>query len=297
MIYAIILFSFLFSYNHNDGIYNIISSARNNAIGGIHMPTDNIDSIFDAPSKLNHKDNNLFLSINDFNGLLATYHIAYCLYSNQNMNLSLGVVRREIYDNYNTQDAWFNDGYPHLEELNYNMISLFSDKQTGLLLAYNKVLTDNFIMGINFKPVLHKIGNISAIGYGMDMRGILKLNNITISIGIDDLFSVKKWETDFIEKNNLNGYIGVGIYNLENLSLFFEYGTSRDFIFGTELKLVDKFSLRWGFRDISDMSLNLGVGFNLQNISLEYTYRDNMDYILGNNHILGFILKLNNFSQ
>ena len=128
MIYTIILFSFLFSYNDYDGIYNIISSARNNAVGGVHMSTDNIDSIFDAPSKLNHKDNNLFLSINNFNGLLTTYHIAYCLYSNQDMNLSLGIIRREIYDNYNTQDAWFNDGYPHLEELNYDMISLFSDK-------------------------------------------------------------------------------------------------------------------------------------------------------------------------
>ena len=29
----------------------------------------------------------------------------------------------------------------------------------------------------------------------------------------------------------------------------------------------------------------------------EYTNRDNMDYILGNNHVLGFILKLNNFSK
>ena len=36
---------------------------------------------------------------------------------------------------------------------------------------------------------------------------------------------------------------------------------------------------------------------NLKNINLEYTYRDNMDYILGNNHVLGFILKLNNFSK
>ena len=57
MIYTIILFSFLFSYNDYDGIYNIISSARNNAVGGVHMSTDNIDSIFDAPSKLNHKNN------------------------------------------------------------------------------------------------------------------------------------------------------------------------------------------------------------------------------------------------
>ena len=32
-----------------------------------------------------------------------------------------------------------------------------------------------------------------------------------------------------------------------------------------------------------------------ENINLEYTYRDNMDYILGNNHILGFVLDLNNF--
>ena len=140
IIYITILFSFLFSYNGYDSIYNIISSPRNNAIGGVHMPTNNINSMFDAPLELNHRDKSLFISINDFNRLLTTYHIGYCLYSNQKMNLSLGLVRREIYNNYNTQDAWIDDGYPDLEELNYDMISLFSDKQTGLLLSYNKIL-------------------------------------------------------------------------------------------------------------------------------------------------------------
>ena len=111
------------------------------------------------------------------------------------------------------------------------------------------------------------------------------------------MFAVKKWETGFIEKNNLNGYISTSVSILENMTLFYEYGTNQDFIFGTEIKLIDRFSLRWGFSDIQDMSLSFGIGFDLDNINLEYTYRDNMDYILGNNHILGFMLKLNNFSN
>ena len=297
ILYTIILFSFLFSYHDYDNIYNIISSPRNNAVGGIHMSTNNINSIFDAPSKIDYKDNNLFIAINDFNKLLTTYHIAYCLYSNDNMNLSFGLVRREIYNNYDTQYAWINDGYPDLEEINYNMISLFSDKQTGLLLAYNNIFSDNFIMGINFKPELHKIRDISAIGYRMDIRYLIKLNKVFISFGIDDLFSVKKWETNFVEKNSPNGYISISASILEDITLFYEYGTNQDFIFGTEIKLIDKFSLRCGFSDIEDMSLSFGVGFDLENMNLEYTYRDNMDHILGNNHILGFSLKLNNFSK
>lgn len=297
IIYITISFSLLFSYNSYDSIYNIISSPRNNAIGGIHMPTNNINSMFDSPLKLDHKDNNLFISINDFNNLLTTYHIAYCLHSNDSMNLSLGLVRREIYNNYNTQNAWTNDGYPDLEEINYDMISMFSDKQTGLLLAYNKVLTDKLIMGINFKPELHKIGDISGIGYAMDIRTLLKLKKVSISIGIDDFLAIKKWETNFIERNNFNGYISIATSVLENWTLFYEYGTHEDFIFGAEFKLADRFSLCWGLNDIEDMSLSFGVGFDLENINLEYTYRDNMDYILGNNHILGFILKLNNFSK
>ena len=141
LICIIILFSCLFSSNDYDNIYNIISSPRNNAIGGIHIPTNGISSIFDAPLNVSYKDNNLFLSLNNFNNLLTTYHIAYCIYSNDNMNLSLGLVRREIYDNYNTQHAWLDNGnYPDLEEINYDMISSFSDKQTGLLLSYNNIL-------------------------------------------------------------------------------------------------------------------------------------------------------------
>tara|TARA_B100000029_G_scaffold479946_1_gene527485 strand:+ start:67 stop:963 length:897 start_codon:yes stop_codon:yes gene_type:complete len=297
IIYITILFSFLFSYNGYDSIYNIISSPRNNAIGGVHMPTNNINSMFDAPLELNHRDKSLFISINDFNRLLTTYHIGYCLYSNQKMNLSLGLVRREIYNNYNTQDAWIDDGYPDLEELNYDMISLFSDKQTGLLLSYNKILNKNFILGVNFKTELHKIGYISAVGYAMDIRTLLNLDKVSICFGIDDLFAVKEWETDFIENNNINGYISIAMHALENFTLFYEYGTHRDFIFGTEMKLVERLSLRWGFSNMKDMTLSFGVGFDLKNINLEYTYKDNMDYILGNNHILGFTLKLHHFSE
>ena len=29
----------------------------------------------------------------------------------------------------------------------------FSDKETGLLIAYNRLIDNNFIMGINFKPI------------------------------------------------------------------------------------------------------------------------------------------------
>jgi len=296
-IYIILLFSFLFSYNDYDNIYNIISSPRNNAIGGIHMPTNSINSIFDAPLDVSYENNDLFISINNFNKLLTTYHIAYCIYSNNNMNLSLGFVRREIYNNYNTQQAWINDGYPDLEEINYNMISSFSDKQTGLLLAYNNILSKNFIMGINFKPEIHKIGNVSAVGYRMDIRYIIKFKKVIFSFGVDDLFAIKKWKSGFTEKYNLNGYISTSLSVSESIILFSEHGTNQNFIFGTEIKLIDKFSLRCGFNDIKNMNLSFGIGFNLENMNLEYTYRNNMSYILGNNHILGFILKLNNFSR
>ena len=294
-IYIIILSSFLFCSNDYDNIYNIISSPRNNAIGGLHISTNDISGIFDSPLDLNSKDNNLFISLNNFNNFLTTYHIAYCLYADNNMNLSLGLVRREIYDNYNTHLAWQNDGYPDLEEINYDRISSFSDKQTGLLLAYNNILTKNFIIGINFKPEFHKIGNISAIGYRMDIRYLIKLSRSTLSFGIDNLFATKKWETNLIEKSNLNVYISSSILISKKITLFYEYGIEQDFRFGTEIKLMDKIFISWGFNGLQKSNFNFGVGFDLKNMNLEYTYRDNAEYILGSNHVIGFIIKLNNF--
>ena len=190
-IYIIFICSFLLSLD-NDNVYSIISSPKNNAIGGIHASDNSINSIFDAPVNIDFNDRELFVSLNNFNDFLTVYHIGYCLYSNNSMNLSLGLVRREIYNNYDTQRAWNYDGYPELEEIDYNMISLFSDKQTGLLLAYNHIFNNKNIIGINFKSEFHKISNITAFGYGLDLRYLINMNKLNCSIGIDNFLSQKR---------------------------------------------------------------------------------------------------------
>ena len=290
--YILLIFSFLLSLD-SDNIYNIISSPRNNAMGGIHASHNSVSNIFDTPVNINVNDKHLFLSLNNFNDFLTIYHVGYCLYSNNNMNLSLGLVRREIYDNYNTQQAWNYDGYPELEEIDYNMISSFSDKQTGLLLAYNHIFNKKNILGINFKTEFHKIGNITAFGYSMDLRYLANLNKFDYSIGLNNILSQKIWETGLIEKNKISGYFNISIDLFRSIVLFSEYNTESNFILGSEIKFLDIFSLRFGTNDIEDFSF--GVGLILKNISLDYTYKENSNNILGNNHILGFILDLKKF--
>ena len=145
----IYIFSFLYGVSNYNNIYSVISDPRNISLGNMHISSNDVSSIFDSPIAINNKKNNFFISLNQYSSLLNVYHVAYTIIANDKMNLSFGLVRREINNNYNTNLAWYNDGYPDQGEIDYSQIFQFSDKETGLLLSYNKIL-DDIIIGFNF---------------------------------------------------------------------------------------------------------------------------------------------------
>ena len=289
--YFPILCSFLFSNFDYDNIFNIKSSPRNISIGGIHSTSNDISSIFDSPISI-IGTNDFFISINKYNSMMDVYHFAYSIIGNSKMNFSIGLVRREIDNNFNTLNADMNNGYPNLSDIDYNQITSFNDKQTGLLFSYNTKVLNNAILGINIKPEFHKIFNVSAVGFRMDLRYLLLYKNYNIIFAMDDLFAYKKWDTDLVEKYNINSYLSTSIRVSEFNSLFFEYNLEDKFKFGTEIKIIDEIFLRFGF---GDSNFTFGFGFNLKNINIEYAYVDNKYNVFGNNHIIGFTLDLNKF--
>lgn len=288
----IIYFSFLFSVNEYDNIFEIKSSPRNIAIGNIHSSTNNISSIFDSPLNSTGNNKNLFISINNYNNMIDVYHFAYSLMRNNKMNLTFGIVRREINNNFNTLDADIDNGYPHLSDIDYTNITTFNDKQTGILLSYNRKMTDNFVLGINFKPEFHNIIDVSAVGFRLDVRYLFIYKNYDVIIAMDNLLAVKKWDTGLLEKNNLNSYLSISTKISNHITFLCEYNLDKKIKLGTEFEIIDEILLRFG---LSDSNLSAGFGFNLKNIDIDYAYIDNKYDIFGNNHIIGFTLNLKDF--
>ena len=290
IIFLFVICSFIYAINDYDNIYSIKSNPRNIAIGNLHIPANTINNIFDSPISISN-DNNLFVSLNTLTDNVKIFHLAYCLKASNNMNFSFGLVRREINNNYNTNSAWIDDGYPDLSEINYNMIYKFSDKETGFLISFNKIY-NNLLFGINIKPLYHTVGQSSAIGFQMDVRYVLDYDNFDISFGIDNLLSRKKWNNGLIENFNIEGYLSSAFYLSDKLTLFCEIDSYKDFGFGSEIKFVNNLSIRSG---IFNSSFTFGLGMQFHNLDIDYSYLDNNPNLFGNNHIIGFIIKLNNF--
>ena len=277
------------AFSNNDNIYSLISSPRNISIGGVHASSGNISSIFDSPIFLNKNNNNIFLSIDKYSHLYNVYHLSYCIYANDKSNLLLGLVRREINNNFNTNSAWEDDGYPNLEDIDYTQIYNFQDKETGILIAYNQLIENNFIMGINFKPIFHRIDNVFGVGFSLDVRYLIQIQRGRISFGIDNLLAFKKWDTDLLEKYDLNGYLGSSINISDRNTVFYEYNINSGSKLGFEIELINNLFVRTG---INKYNFCFGFGIQLENIKLDYAYMNNKSEILGSNHSVGFNINL-----
>ena len=49
-----------------------------------------------------------------------------------------------------------------------------------------QILENNFIMGINLKPIFHRIDNISGIGFSFDVRYVIEIQKSQISFGVEE---------------------------------------------------------------------------------------------------------------
>ena len=246
--------------------------------------------MFDSPLFLNKNNNNIFLSTDKYSNLYSVYRVSYCIYANNQSNLLLGMVRREINDNFNTNSAWEDDGDPpDLEDIDYTQIYSFSDKETGLLISYNRLIEDNFIMGINLKPIFHRIDNISGIGFSLDVRYVIKIQKNQISFGVDNFLAFKKWNTDLLERYDLNSYLATSINISDKTTMFYEYNIYNGSKLGLEIKIINDLFVRAG---INKYDFTFGFGLQIRNINLDYAYMNNNYEIFGSNHSIGFNIHL-----
>ena len=53
--FFLILLSILFSTNINNSIYNLSNNAETNSLGGLHIPSNDIDGLFNQPINFNNQ--------------------------------------------------------------------------------------------------------------------------------------------------------------------------------------------------------------------------------------------------
>ena len=146
-IFFYIFFFMSVSYSSwDDNIFNNMSSPRNIALGGIHLSSNNLNSMFDAPINIfdldgKHYNQNFYFCLSSqAQNISNTIYFGSSIYVDKDSNLYFGLVRRLINNNYNTEDSWTDNGNntPDIEEIDYTDIYLYRDSEIGILLSYNK---------------------------------------------------------------------------------------------------------------------------------------------------------------
>ena len=290
---SIILFLFgvAFCIDYNNNIYTLSSSSRNLALGNIRIDDDNISSIFDAPLTVTDNSKNIYFSYNkEFDGLSELIHFGYCFKSSSNYNLGLGIAQRNIKNNYNTDNAWIDNGdnIPDFDEIDYSKIIDFIDQEIGLLISYNNFIGNNSLIGFNIKPNYHSIGSSNALGLSFDITYLKKISFNKIIIGLNDFMSVKKWNYGLKEKFAHRFFINYSCL-VNNLLFSIEYDNYSNLKFGFEYQINKQFALQIGSND-SNLSFGIGCKTNYLDINYAYIHNNNID--LNQSHKLGFLFKI-----
>ena len=294
-IYFILFFTFLnaYSINNNNSVFNISKNARSNSLSGIHTLSNNVSGIFNQPINLNYniKGDSYFSYLSYFNNSINIFQFALCLKNNENNNISVGIVRRSIDDNFNTNNAWqYNDNGPSFNDIDYSNISKFTDNEIGFLISMSSKLTSKLSIDFKFKPLYHEIFSNFAYGFGTDVILLKSINNFNFIIGVEDVLSFKKWNNGTDEIYNPKVYLTCS-YNYRNkLLLLFEANSYTDIKIGVEHVFNKLFFVRYGYSNYNDLSLGLGIETDA--INFNYSYLKFNDSNIPHVYQYSLILKL-----
>ena len=281
----------------SDNIYQLNSSTRNTSLGGTHISSNNLSSIFDSPlrfdsgnsNNLMNKSNFYFAYHNQYHNQVDVLHFGYCAYSSKEMNLGIGLVSRKIENNFNTNNSWIDngDGIPNQDEIDYNQIYKFNDQEIGFLISYNRKLT-NSILAVNLKPTYHSIDNISSSGISFDIFYMKDIKLGKCTFGLQNIGSFKKWENGTTETFEPSIFIN-SEFELNKFLLCMEFNSDYNLIGGIEYNLNDLIDIRLGSNS-TYISMGFGLKTNFANI--DYAYIKNYNSILDESHKISFLIDM-----
>ncbi|MFQ6610420.1 MAG: hypothetical protein ACE5D7_06420 [Fidelibacterota bacterium] len=219
----------------------------------------------------------LFTYQDIFSGMGVCRAIHYSL-AGQKLNYTIGLIQRIIPDIPNTSNAisfWDSEG-PHLD---YSKITSFDDKTFGLFISGKLPISSSLSVGLNLKPVFHKISNHSAWGAGLDAGMVYRKNdNFGFGLSIINIFPfMKKWNTGSFEifSPELRGNTS---YKYDKIQIHCGLGTilnkwsvvkrNYNYMFGAQFQALQNFTLKMGTSKNSQFSAGFDLVIN--NYHVEY---------------------------
>ena len=145
--YSLIFCSITNNYN---SLFYFAKSPKTNSLSSIHFPSTNISGIFNQPisNERNMKNDYYFSFTNQYDNQIEIIQFSYCIKHDNKKNLSLGFIKRNVKNIYNTASAWSIEDFsiPEFSNIDYNKISNLSYQDMGFILSYN--ITINIINNI-----------------------------------------------------------------------------------------------------------------------------------------------------
>jgi hypothetical protein len=276
---------------NNNSLFVFSKSAKATSLSSIHFISDDISGVFYQPisNKRNIKNDYYFSFINQYNNQINILQLGYCIKHDNNKNLSIGFIKRNIGNICNTSNAWDeNNSIPILEDIQYDNISNLSYEEFGLVFSYNRYLK-NSIINIKAKPLYHRIESNKAFGINIDLISNYELNNINILYGCNNIFSYKKWDSSLSEKLEIEYFSSISI-QAKKMNLYFELNNLIKQKIGLEYSIDENIFFRTGYN--SNNKLSYGFGIDLKIIDLNYSSIDSD--ALGISHQISVLIKLNN---
>ena len=291
-ILIILFFSYSYSSNiNNNSLFAFSKSAKAASLSSIHFISDDISGVFYQPisNKRNIKNDYYFSFINQYNNQINILQIGYCIKHDNNKNLSVGFIKRNIDNIYNTSNSWDeNNSIPSLEDIQYYNISNLSYEEFGFVFSYNRYLK-NSIINIKAKPLYHRIGSNKAFGINIDLISNYEFNNLNILYGCNNIFSYKKWDSSLSEKFEIEYFSSISI-QVKKMNLYFELNNLIKQKIGLEYSIDENIFFRTGYN--SNNKLSYGFGIDLKIIDLNYSNIDSD--ALGTSHQISVLMKLDN---
>ena len=292
--YLIIFFSsvLLGNSNLNNSIYFFSKNARTLSISSIHSISNDINGLFYQPiSNQKNISGNSYLSYSKiYDNQFSVLQLGYCLKNNNKRNISIGFIKRDIHNLFNTSNAWDYNQYiiPNLNNIDYENISSLLYEDIGFVISYNKY-QKNKIINLKFKPYYNKIQSNESFGIDIDLMYSIILNNYNLILGVENLISEKKWDSGIYERNKLKYFFSNSI-KINQITFFSELNNLDSKKIALEYNFNSIFYIRFGYDSKNKKTLGFGLSSALFDINYAYF---NSEFNLGSSSQISILFRTN----
>ena len=292
--YLIIIFSSVLLGNNNqsNSIYFFSKNARTLSISSIHSISNDINGLFYQPinNQKNIKGNSYLSYSSIYDNQFSVLQLGYCLKSNDKRNISIGFIKRDINNLYDTNNAWDYNQYliPDLNNIDYENISNLLYEDIGFVINYDKY-NKNKIINLKFKPYYSRIASNESFGIDIDLMYSIINNNYTIILGAENLISEKKWGSSIYERNDLKYFFSNSI-KINQITFFSEFNNIDSKKIALEYNLNNIIYIRFGYDNKNKETF--GFGLSSDTFDINYAYF-NSEFNLGASSQVSILFRTN----